>query len=158
MGQWVPVYPSFHDEHERKCRLLEASRAEREGQRRAIVDVFNYQHAHQAWFQRVPGTANDVYVHVKVMSDAVEENLVVPDLAEQTEVRFRLAPEGNELTLEMKGVVVDLETTADFVMLTQRAYLNFDELAPQRVLTSIEPNLIPIENQIHALEEAGNIR
>jgi len=113
---------------------------------------------HRASFQRVPGTANDLYAHVKVMSDAVEENLVVPDLAEQTEVRFRLAPEGNELTLEMKGVVVDLETTADFVMLTQRAYLNFDELAPQRVLTSIEPNLIPIENQIHALEEAGNIR
>ena len=58
----------------------------------------------------------------------------------------------------MTGVVVDLETTADFVMLAQRAYRNFDESAPQRVIASIEPNLMPIENQIYALEEAGNIQ
>ena len=82
--QWVPL---FHDEHERKSRRLEASRAEREGQRRAIDDIFNYQRVHQAQFQRVPGTTNDLYVHVKVMSDTVEEKLVVPDLAEQTEDR-----------------------------------------------------------------------
>jgi hypothetical protein len=58
----------------------------------------------------------------------------------------------------MKGIVVDLETAADFVMLARRVYQLFDESAPHRVLTSIEPNLMPIENQIYALEEAGNIR
>jgi hypothetical protein len=155
--QWVPADPSFYDEHERRGRLLEASRAEWEGQRRAIVDVFNYQRVHQAWFYRVPGTTNDFFVHVKVMSDTEEGVLVVPELAEQTEVRFRLAPEGNEPTTDMKGVVVDLETTADFVMLAQRVYRSFDESTPQRVLASIEPNLMPIENQIQALEEAGNV-
>jgi hypothetical protein len=82
---------------------------------------------------------------------------VVPDLAEQTEVRFRLAPEGNEPIPDMKGVVVDLETTADFEMLAQRVYRSFDESTPQQVLASIEPNLMPIENQIQALEEAGNV-
>ena len=42
-------------------------------------------------------------------------------------------------------------------MLAQRVYRSFDESTPQRVLASIEPNLMPIENQIQALEEAGNV-
>jgi hypothetical protein len=39
---------------------------------------------------------------VKVMSDTVEENLVVPDLAEQIEVRFRLAPERGCIYLQSR--------------------------------------------------------
>jgi hypothetical protein len=86
--KWVPMDPFFYDEHERKWRLLEASRAEREGQRLAVVNIFNYRRTHQAWFQRVPGTQDDFYVHVKVISTANEKDLVVPGLAESTDVKF----------------------------------------------------------------------
>jgi hypothetical protein len=66
--------------------LLFISRAEREGQPLAIVDVVNY----QAWLQHVPGTINDFSVNVKMMSNADERDLMMLDLAEQTEVTFRL--------------------------------------------------------------------
>src|ERR1700719_3042909 len=61
------------------------------------------------------------------------------------------------MTSEMGGEIIDLETNADFVILARRVYQRLDESVPHRILLLVKSNLMPIEQQIHALEQAGHI-
>lgn len=84
--EWQPVDPFFLDENERRWRLVEPMRAERDEQLQAIVKVLNPQRAHSAQFER---DGNDLHAHVKAIIPD-NEDLTVPDLTEMTEVAFCL--------------------------------------------------------------------
>jgi hypothetical protein len=156
--QWQPSEPFFIDDHERRWRLIEATKAEREEQRLAIVNIFNLNRAHCAWLERI---GHKDYIHVKAVIPA-EGDVPIPELQEGTAIKFRLGPqqesseEPASSTVERNDFVVDIETSADFVIEAKASMdPSADVSEEQRIMMEAERNLQPVDAQIDYLDQAG---
>ncbi|KAJ9222120.1 hypothetical protein DTO027B5_5086 [Paecilomyces variotii] len=158
-AKWAPSEPYFCSETERKWRLVEGSRIEREIQHRAITTLFSTANRHKFWIERLPELKH-CFVHVKVQNTSDDEQMPVPEIRPPTKVEFTLVENENiaEITPAYlsSGLVVHRQTTADFVLLVP--FLPEREYKGHSIVVVIKPDLEATDRQIRALREAGNIQ
>ncbi|KAJ9222118.1 hypothetical protein DTO027B5_5084 [Paecilomyces variotii] len=158
--KWTPINPFFSNNDERKWRLIEGTRIERDTQYRAMTSVFSTERRHHFWIERESG-ARDCFVHVKVQGQIDEEEaLSVPEISPPMDATFAFIDtnsiqEIKPTDLNLTGVVVHRKTSSDFVL-----YSNFLEFNPDgfSIVVVIKPNLEAINRQITALTDAGTTR
>ncbi|KAJ9258815.1 hypothetical protein DTO280E4_1206 [Paecilomyces variotii] len=158
-AKWNPSEPYFCSETERKSRLIEGSRIERTIQHRVITTLFSTANRHKFWVERLPESKH-CFVHVKVQNTSDEEQVPVPEIRPPTKARFTFVE--NQSIAEItkanlsSGLVVDRQTTADFVLFVP--FLPGKSYEGYSIVVVIKPDLEATDRQIRALREAGNIR
>ncbi|GAB1193628.1 hypothetical protein APSETT444_002849 [Aspergillus pseudonomiae] len=156
--KWDPIDPFFIDDRERRYRLITTSSRERETQRNVITQVFNPDLRHTA-FYTTDGVSRGALVHIKLCSPS-ENNVNVPELPENTEVKFQMAQEDRtyeEGDLLMKGRVVEVESSADLVIATESVGTEVKPNVNFQIVTAVQPNTMPIDEQLNALNEVTNV-
>ncbi|GIJ99306.1 hypothetical protein Aspvir_001436 [Aspergillus viridinutans] len=123
----------FIDDHDRPCRLIEASRIEKDK---------TLQHS--------------FFVHIKLQAEDGETEVNVPQLAEMTEVQFEIAAERRtylKIDLNQKGVVVEAHSPGDLVLLVKSPIPQHG--GEVEIVTFVKPNTMPIDEQIKALGDVS---
>ncbi|KAF7160020.1 hypothetical protein CNMCM5623_005566 [Aspergillus felis] len=159
--QLIPHDAFFIDDYDRQCRLVEASRIEKDTQYRLVANVFNPSRRHRAWY--TPAQTEllraSFFVHIKLQAVEGETEVNVPQLAEMTEVQFEVAEEGRtyvKTDLNQKGVVVvETHSSGDLVLLVKGDIPQHREV---EIVTFVKPNTMPIDEQIKALGDVSLCR
>ncbi|OGM48566.1 hypothetical protein ABOM_002485 [Aspergillus bombycis] len=155
---WDPVDPFFIDDSERRYRLITASSRERETQRNVITQVFNPGLGHTA-FCTTDGIGRGALVHIKLCTPS-ENSVNLPELPENTEVKFQVAQQDRtyeEGDLLMKGRLVEVESSADLVIATESFGTEVKPSVNFQIVTVVQPNTMPIDDQLNALNEVTNV-
>ncbi|KNG84683.1 hypothetical protein ANOM_006992 [Aspergillus nomiae NRRL 13137] len=172
--KWDPVDPFFIDDSERRYRLITTSipteqsasstppwewgrnkafqylisgfSRERETQRSVITQVFNPGLRHTVYCT-TDGVSRGALVHIKLCTPS-ENSVNVPELLENTEVKFQVAQEGRtykEGDLLMKGRVVEVESSAGLVIATESVGTEVKPNVNFQIVTVIQPNIMAID-------------
>ncbi|RHZ68274.1 DEAD/DEAH box helicase [Aspergillus thermomutatus] len=159
--QLDPHDPFFIDDHNRRCRLIEASRIEKDTQYQLVAKIFNPSRRHRAWYApaQTDTLRHSFFVHIKLQAEDGETEVNVPQLAEMTEVQYEVAEKGRtylKTDLNQKGLVVETDSTGDLVLLVKGSI-------PQHrgefeIVTFVKPNTMPIDEQIKALWDVSHFR
>ncbi|GFF45523.1 hypothetical protein IFM46972_07815 [Aspergillus udagawae] len=140
----IPHDAFFIDDYDRHCRLVEASRIEKDTQYWLVANVFNPSRRHRAWYTpaKTESLRDSFFVHIKLQ--AVEG---------ETEVQFEVAEEARtyvKTDLNQKGVAVETHSSGDLVLLVKSDIPQHREI---EIVTFVKPNTMPIDEQIKALGE-----
>ncbi|KAL1969978.1 hypothetical protein VTN77DRAFT_6383 [Rasamsonia byssochlamydoides] len=127
-AQFKLIAPYFLDDHERRIRLIEAMKAEREEQRQAVLRVWNPGMIHTATIKPVEQEYFHVHVKARLPDNAP---FTGSELAEMTEVKYSIKAPGESI---------------NDIVLSQNAH---------NIVVSVKPNLSPVEEQIKALNSAS---
>ncbi|KAG2026812.1 hypothetical protein GB937_001602 [Aspergillus fischeri] len=156
--QLIPHDAFFIDDYDRQCRLVEASRIEKDTQCRSVANVFNPSRRHRAWYTpaQTESLRNSFFVHIKLQAVQGETEVNVPQLAEMTEVQFEVAVEDRtyvKTDLNQKGVVVETHSSGDLVLLVKGDIPQHGDQV--EIVTFVKPNTMPIDEQIKALGDVS---
>ncbi|RHZ74961.1 hypothetical protein CDV55_109139 [Aspergillus turcosus] len=148
----------FIDDDDRRYRLVEASRIEKDTQYRLVAHVFDPSRRHRAWYTpaQTKTLQHSFFVHIKLQAEDGETEVNVPQLAEMTEVKFEVAVEGRtylKTDLNQKGVVVETHSSGDLVLLVKGHIPQ--HRGEVEIVTFVKPNTMPIDEQIDALGEVS---
>jgi hypothetical protein len=152
-----PHDPFFIDEEDRSSILVAATRNERDYQKASLLEIFNLERVHKARL-RTAGQNDWWYVDVTVNAQQF------PTLSSSTQVRFAIRDPANLETrlakqeLNLEGLVVSDNDSfkADFTMFV-RAELQAYEGQDLVVTAIVTPNLLPVNEQLVALEAVGQV-
>lgn len=151
----------FIDDYDRRYRLVEASRIEKDTQYRLVAHVLDPSRRHRAWYTpaQTKTLQHSFFVHIKLQAEDGETEVNVPQLAEMTEVKFEVAVEGQtylKTDLNQKGVVVETHSSGDLVLLVKGHIPQ--HRGEVEIVTFVKPNTMPIDEQIKALGEVSRFR
>ncbi|GLI81917.1 hypothetical protein PoHVEF18_010312 [Penicillium ochrochloron] len=156
-GELIPLNPFFIDEEDRSSILVAATRNERDYQKASLLEIFNLERFHKARL-RTAGQNDWWYVDVTVNAQQF------PTLSTSTQVRFAIRDPANLKTplakqeLNLEGLVISDNDSfkADFTMFV-RAELQAYEGQDLVVTAVVTPNLLPVNEQLVALEAVGQV-